>query len=123
MASVTSTGNLRLPGGSNLVSVINSIVDELTDDGVDVGNTLTLTRHTGDPDSGDSAEQFVLVLEENTDDSFEGVEIELEFSGIPDGAKVKLDAWVATKKEYADKMVNTDPFAPEDDRHRHHGTS
>ena len=113
LASVSSTGDIRLPSGSNQVSVINSIVDELTDDGVDVGNTLTLTRHTGDPDSGDSAEQFVLVLEENTVDSFDGVAIDLEFSGIPDGAKVTLDAWVATKKEYDDKMVNTKEFAAE----------
>ena len=56
MATVTSTGGVRLPSGSNMVSVINAIVDELTDDGVDVPNVLVLTRHTGDEDpEGDDA--------------------------------------------------------------------
>ena len=98
MATVTSTGGVRLPSGSNMVSVINAIVDELTDDGVDVPNVLVLTRHTGDEDpEGD--ELFHLVIEENTVDSFAGAEIDLEFSGIPDGVTLTLDAWVATKDD------------------------
>ena len=115
IATVTSTGDVRLPSGSNQVSVINSIVDELTDDDVDVGKTLTLTRHTGVPDTGDAKEQFHLVIAENTVDSFEGVAINLEFSGIPDGADITLDAWVATKKEYSDKKVTTTDFRAADD--------
>ncbi len=40
-ASVTGTGDVRLLGGANTVTVMNSIVDELDDDGVDVATTLT----------------------------------------------------------------------------------
>ena len=105
MATVSSTGGVRLPGGSNQVSVINAIVDELTDDGVDVANTLVLTRHTGDEDPEDDT-LFHLVIEENTVDSFAGAELNLEFSGIPDGVSLTLDAWVATKKKFDDKMVD-----------------
>ena len=105
VATVTSTGGVRLPSGSNMVSVINAIVDELTDDGVDVPNMLVLTRHTGDEEpEGDT--QFHLVIEENTVDSFAGAEIDLEFSGIPDGVTLTLDAWVATKDEYDDEEVD-----------------
>ena len=105
MATVSSTGGVRLPSGSNQVSVINAIVDELTDDGVDVANTLVLTRHTGDEDPEDDT-LFHLVLEENTVDSFAGAELNLEFSGIPDGVSLTLDAWVATKKKFDDKKVD-----------------
>ena len=105
VATVTSTGGVRLPSGSNMVSVINAVVDELTDDGVDVPNVLVLTRHTGDEDpEGDT--QFHLVIEENTVDSFAGAEIDLEFSGIPDGVTLTLDAWVATKDTYDDEDVD-----------------
>jgi hypothetical protein len=105
VATVTSTGGVRLPSGSNMVSVINAVVDELTDEGVDVPNVLVLTRHTGDEDPEDD-DQFHLVIEENTVDSFAGAEIDLEFSGIPDGVTLTLDAWVATKDTYDDEDVD-----------------
>ena len=105
VATVTSTGGVRLPSGSNMVSVINAVVDELTDEGVDVPNVLVLTRHTGDEDPADD-DQFHLVIEENTVDSFKGAEIDLEFSGIPDGVTLTLDAWVATKDDYDDEKVD-----------------
>ena len=81
-ATVTSTGDIRLLGGANTVTVMNSIVDELDDDGVDVATTLTLIRHTGEPDGDDT--KFKLLIEENTVRSFDGAQINLEFSGIPD---------------------------------------
>ena len=96
-ASVTGTGDVRLLGGANTVTVMNSIVDELTDDGVDVATTLTLIRHTGDP--GTSASKFKLLIKENTVRSFDGAQINLEFSGIPDGVTVTIDAWVATAED------------------------
>ena len=104
VATVTSTGGVRLPSGSNMVSVINAIVDELTDAGVDT-EALTLIRHTGDPEDTDKT-MFKLILKENTVDSFEGTEIELEFEGIPDGVTLTLDAWVVTAKQFADKKVD-----------------
>ena len=69
-ASVTSTGDIRLLGGANTVTVINSVVDELTDAGIEVVKGLTLIRHTGllDDDSKDDApaNQFKLLIMENT---------------------------------------------------------
>ena len=95
-ASVIGTEDVRLLGGANTVTVMNSIVDELDDDGVDVATTLTLVRHTGDPEE---AEKFKLLIEENTVRSFDGAQIILEFSGIPDGVEVTIDAWVATAEK------------------------
>ena len=93
VATVSSTGGVRLPSGSNQVSVINSIVDELVDDGV-TAETLTLIRHTGSPESG---EYFKLLIEENAVDSFADAALDLDFSGIGTGMTVTLDAWVTTK--------------------------
>ena len=97
-ASVTGTGDVRLLGGANTVTVMNSIVDELTDAGVDVATTLTLIRHTGDPEE---ATKFKLLIKENTVRSFDGAQINLEFSGIPDGVEVTIDAWAATAEDLA----------------------
>ena len=55
-ASVSGTGDIRLLGGANTVTVMNSIVDELDDDGVDVATTLTLIRHTGGPEKADEVQ-------------------------------------------------------------------
>ena len=93
VATVSSTGGVRLPSGSNQVSVINSIVDELVDDGV-TAETLTLIRHTGSPESG---EYFKLLIEENAVDSFADAALDLDFSGVGTGMTVTLDAWVTTK--------------------------
>ena len=83
-------------------------MDELTDAGV-TAKALEVTRHTGVPVGGASA-QFHLVIEENTNDSFEGAEINLEFSGLPEDVTVTLDAWVATMEEYEDMKVMTEEF-------------
>ena len=64
-----------------------------TDDGVDVDTTLTLIRHTGDPEK---AAKFKLFIAENTVRSFADAQINLEFSGIPDDVEVTIDAWAAT---------------------------
>ena len=98
VATVSSTGGVRLPSGSNQVSVINSIVDELVDDGVTV-ETLTLIRHTGIPEDG---EYFKLLIEENAVDSFAGAALDLDFSGVGTGMTITLDAWVTTKDELDD---------------------
>ena len=114
-ASVTGTGDVRLLGGANTVTVMNSIVDELTDAGVDVDTTLTLIRHTGDPDGDDT--QFKLLITENTVRSFAGAQINLEFSGIPDGVSVTIDAWAATAEDLEDKDFVVDQatnFDPDD---------
>jgi hypothetical protein len=98
VATVSSTGGVRLPSGSNQVSVINSIVDELVDDGV-TAETLTLIRHTGSPEDG---EYFKLLIEENAVDSFAGAALDLDFSGVGAGMTITLDAWVATKEDLDD---------------------
>ena len=118
-ASVTATGDVRLLGGANTVTVMNSIVDELDDDGIDVAETLTLIRHTGDPE-GET--KFKLLIMENTVRSFTGAQINLEFSGIPDDVEVTIDAWAATAEDLAgdgddgadfkvDQATNFDPDA------------
>ena len=106
-ASVSTTGHIRGVGTVS-VTVISAVVDELTDEGV-TAKALEVTRHTGVPVGGASA-QFHLVIEENTNDSFEDAEINLEFSGIPEDVTVTLDAWVATMEEYEDMKVMTDEF-------------
>ena len=112
-ASVTSTGKLRLLGGANTVTVINSIVDELTDEGADVAKKLTLVRHTGelDEDSASKApeKQFKLVINENTARSFDTAQLKLEFSGIPDDIEVEIDAWVTTQAFLTDDDDDTGP--------------
>ena len=92
-ANVSSTGEVRLLGGANTTTVISSVVDELTDDGIDVDDTLTLIRHTGKVDEGDPT-AFKLLIMENTVRSFAGTELKLDFSGIPDDITVTIDAWV-----------------------------
>ena len=99
-ASVTGTGDVRLLGGANTVTVMNSIVDELDDDGVDVATTLTLVRHTGKPEND---AKFKLLITENTVRSFDGAQINLEFSGLPDGVEVTIDAWAATAEALEDR--------------------
>ena len=106
-ATVSTTGHIRGVGTIS-VTVISAVVDELTDDGV-TAKALEVTRHTGIPVGGASA-QFHLVIEENTNDSFEDAEINLEFSGIPEDVTVTLDAWVATMEEYDEMMVKTAEF-------------
>ena len=98
VATVTTTGALGLPGGTaNRVTVIENVVDPLEDDNVDVGQKMTLTRHTGEP----SDAQFHLVITEPHVDSFDGAQLELKFSGIPeDVSVVDLDAWVTTKSDF-----------------------
>ena len=98
-ATVTTTGKIRLLGGANTVTVMNSVVDELTDEGIDVAKGLTLVRHTGELDD-DSADKdpkgkFKLLIMENTVRAFDGAQINLDFSGIPDDVEVTIDAWVA----------------------------
>ena len=108
-ASVTGTGDVRLLGGANTVTVMNSIVDELDDDGVDVATTLTLIRHTGDPEI-ETTTKFKLLIEENTVRSFDGAQINLEFSGIPAGVEVTIDAWAATAEDLAGEGEKGDKF-------------
>jgi hypothetical protein len=97
MAQVSSGGDVRLVGDSEF-TVISSVVDELTDDGVNVKPKVTLLRHTGEPKSDT---EFKLMLTENTVDSFANTEIDLEFMGIPDDEDVSVvvDAWVITEEE------------------------
>ena len=99
-ASVRGGGNVRLLGDAQF-TVISSVVDELTDAGVKVKPAVTLIRHTGEPKS-DS--QFKLMLTENAADSFNGADIELTFSGIPDedDVEITLDAWVIAKEDLDD---------------------
>ena len=97
-------GDVRLLGGGGQFPVINSIIDPLSDDDAEA-DEATLIRHTGNPDGRDN--MFKLAITEPTVDAFEGANINLEFSGIPDGATVTVDAWVATKEKYDDEDVNT----------------
>ena len=110
-ASVSTDGDVLLLAGSVTdVVVIRSIVDALTDDGVDVHQKVTLLRHNGE--AKDKKSQFVLVLSEATTDAFRGgTELELEFSGIPDDEDVSitLDAWVAEEDDFeANVKIDTE---------------
>ena len=98
-ATITATGAVRLPGGSgNSLTLVDSVVDPLIDDNVAVGQTLELIRHTGKP-ADESV--FKLVITEAHNDSFDDAQLELKFSGIPEGIDiVGLDAWVTTKKKF-----------------------
>ena len=114
-ATVTTTGKIRLLGGANTVTVMNSVVDELTDEGIDVADKgLTLVRHTGKLDGrfqSPLANKFKLLIMENTVRSFDDAQINLEFSGIPDDVEVTIDAWVAKASdlEKDDFVVDQDP--------------
>ena len=108
-ASVTSTGAVRLLGGANTLTVINSIVDELIDDGIEVDDTVTLIRHTGKIDKDDPT-KFKLLIMENTVRSFQNAQINLEFSGIPDDVEVTIDAWVAPVADLEDDDDDNDPM-------------
>ena len=111
-ANIGVSGDFQLESGGNRVPVINSVVDELDDAGVttvfevgnrDVDHKLTLIRHTGETEDGTSG-PFVFRITENTVDSFESVELLLEFYGIPAAASIALDAWVSDE----DAGPNTD---------------
>jgi hypothetical protein len=96
-ASISADGDIRLGSGANEVTVISNVVDEL--ENTVVGRLLTVVRHTGDPDAEhmadeDGVSRFHLLIPEAEVDSFDGAEIDLDFSGIPVGAEVTLDAWV-----------------------------
>ena len=104
-ATIRGTGDVRT--GNTTQAVISSIVDPLTDDDVDVGQQVTLIRHTGERASGDKKSQFHLVITEPHVDSFAGGQLELEFSGIPEDVSLTgLDAWLMTAKEF-----DTETFA------------
>ena len=113
-ATVTSTGDVRLGGANgNRLTVIDSVVDPLTDDNVKVGQKLTLIRHTGKLADSEK-NQFHLVITEAHVDSFDNAQLELTFSGMPEDVEVvELDAWVTTKKNFdlpkgAEGKVDTD---------------
>ena len=110
---MTTTDDVRLLGGAATTTVISSVVDELNDAGIMVprGGKQEVIRHTGAP-SGDSGAKFKLIIAEATVDSFAGGNINLEFTGIPDGVSVTLDAWVATLDEATEvdeKMPDVTP--------------
>ena len=97
-ATISATGSVRLGGANNELTLVDNVVDPLIDDNIKVGQTLELIRHTGKA-SGEAL--FKLVITEAHNDSFDGTQLELEFSGIPEGVKVtELDAWVTTAKAF-----------------------
>ena len=103
--TVRGTGDVRIPGGTATATVIAAVVDPLTDDNVKVGETLELIRHTGKPDGG---VEFHLVITEAHKDSFDGGQLDLKFSGMPEDVTVTdLDAWVTTKKDFDDPDTET----------------
>jgi hypothetical protein len=118
-ASISVSGDFRLERSQ--VTVINTVVDELDDEDVttvfevgdkDVDHKLTLLRHTGEVASGKAA-KFVLKITENTVDSFDEAELILNFSGIPEGFSIALDAWVSdTEREpELDEVVTPEDVA------------
>ena len=111
-ASVAATGDVRLLTGGGRFPVISTIGDPLGDDDVEA-DEATLIRHTGNPDGRDN--MFKLVITEPTVDAFTGANINLEFSGIPDGATVTVDAWVTTKELHDEDMVDTATISLVDD--------
>ena len=88
--------------------MIRSIIDPLSDEDV-VVDAATLIRHTGTPTGMDNA--FKLVITEPTVDAFDGAQINFEFSGIPDGAVVTVDAWATTKDNFDDEDIGVDAEA------------
>ena len=102
-ASIRGTGAVRAP--SSRYTVIDSVVDPLTDDSVDVGQKVTLIRHSGEP-MGEA--EFKLVITEPHVDSFTNAQLELSFSDIPEGIElVDLDAWLTTKTDFDDDDTMT----------------
>jgi hypothetical protein len=96
--SVNVSGDVRL--GDKTATVIDAIVDPLTDEDVDVAEKVTVVRHTGEIASG-SENRFHLVITEPHNDSFDGSQLELTFSGLPEDVNVvDVDAWVTTKKNF-----------------------
>ena len=96
-ATVRGEDDVRMAATS--LTVISAVVDPLTDDDVQVGQKLTLTRHTGKP-MGEETE-FHLVITEPQNNSFAGGQLELEFSGVPEDVEiVMLDAWLMTEDEF-----------------------
>ena len=106
-ASISVDNDFRLSSGGNRVTVINAVVDELTDGGVTTGKDgdITIIRHTGETLAGTDG-PFHLHIDENAVDSFERAELNLAFDGIPAGATIKLDAWVYNKLK-SDGKPNT----------------
>jgi hypothetical protein len=106
--SVSVSGDVRLIG-SNTDTVITAVVDPLSDEDVDVDEDVTVTRHTGEI-AGES--RFKLVITEPHNDSFDGSQLELTFSGLPEDVNVvDVDAWVTTTKIFNDDDPTTDPAA------------
>ncbi len=71
----------------------------MEDSSVKVVRKLTVVRHTGDPNPGHKADEdgefrFHLAVAEPEVDSFDDAQLKLDFSGIPTGATITLDAWV-----------------------------
>ena len=96
--SVNVSGDVRL--GAKIATVIDAIVDPLTDEDVDVAEKVTVVRHTGEIASG-SEDRFHLVITEPHNDSFDGSQLEVTFSGLPEDVNVvDVDAWVTTKKNF-----------------------
>ena len=114
-ANISASGNLRLGSGANRVTVINDIVDELADDGVAVprGKKAILVRHTGlDEDKMKAAFQFTVT--ENAVDSFEDTTLLLNFSGIPAGVSIVLDAWQSPAGRVLAPRAQTETEVAED---------
>ena len=105
VATVSGSGDVRT--GNATQTVISAVVDPLTDDSVDVGQKVTLIRHTGKV-AKDGKTEFKLVITEPHVDSFEDAQLELEFSGIPEDVKVEqLDAWATTKRDFDNSETET----------------
>ena len=109
-ATISVSGDVRIGGASgNTATVITSVVDPLSDEDVDVDEDVTVVRHTGEID-GES--RFKLVITEPHNDSFDGSQLELTFSGLPEDVNVvDVDAWVTTTKIFGDDDPTTDPAA------------
>jgi hypothetical protein len=96
--SVNVSGDVRL--GDKTATVIDAIVDPLTDEDIDVAQKVTVVRHTGEIAST-GKDRFHLVITEPHNDSFDGSQLELTFSGLPEDVNVvDVDAWVTTKKNF-----------------------
>ena len=99
-ASISSSGDVRLGAGTNEVPVINRVSDELVDGGV-TAQKITLIRHTADEQARsatDDGTTFKLMIEENVANAFNnGVQLNLDFSGIGAGMTITIDAWAETK--------------------------
>ena len=110
-ASISTSGDVRLLNEGTAV-VISSVVSPLNDDTVEVDKKLELIRHTGEPGSDDKAPKgkFVLVVAEPHNDSFNGANLRLVFSGIPDDVEIDLDAWLTKKSNYEKDPAEQSPM-------------